>query len=237
MIYIPLFVALGLLPSIIWLLFYLRKDVHPEPKRMVLVFFLFGMIISMPAAFVENSFALAFGEVFHHTLLGIFLYYLLGIALIEELSKYFAFRLGIAKNPEFDEPTDALIYMIIIALGFAAVENILLLFPTTAQVFLEDALIIALFRFVTATILHALASANIGFFFALSLYNTKKRKGLLFSGVCISIFLHALYNFATNIEGKIGATIIVGIIGTLFLVVLWEFAKIRKIKSVCVIKN
>jgi len=32
MIY-ALFVIFGLLPSVVWLLFYLKKDVHPESKE------------------------------------------------------------------------------------------------------------------------------------------------------------------------------------------------------------
>ena len=36
---IILYVIFGVLPSLAWLSYYLRKDVHPEPKRMVLAIF------------------------------------------------------------------------------------------------------------------------------------------------------------------------------------------------------
>jgi RsiW-degrading membrane proteinase PrsW (M82 family) len=34
-------------------------------------------------------------------------------------------RLKALRDPEFDEPIDAMLYMIIVALGFATIENIL----------------------------------------------------------------------------------------------------------------
>ena len=44
MILYPLFLTLlGFTPSLIWLSFYLKKDVHPEPKRMVIKVFILGM--------------------------------------------------------------------------------------------------------------------------------------------------------------------------------------------------
>jgi RsiW-degrading membrane proteinase PrsW (M82 family) len=42
-----------------------------------------------------------------------------------EIFKYLVVRFKVIKNPAFDEPTDIMLYMIIAALGFAAVENIL----------------------------------------------------------------------------------------------------------------
>ena len=51
----------------------------------------------------------------------------IGGALIEEYVKYFMVKVGGFRNRELDEPCDIMIYMIIAALGFAALENILVL--------------------------------------------------------------------------------------------------------------
>jgi len=227
------FFVLGLLPSILWLVFYYKKDPRPEPKRMVLIFFLYGIIIALPVALLENALTSILGPLETFPPYKIFLYYFFVVALIEELFKYWVFRFGIMKNPEFDEPTDALVYIIAVALGFAAVENILIIFPTTVQLFLKDAIIIIAYRSVSATILHALASANIGFFFALSLFRTHKRKLYLFLGCVLSVFFHALYNFATVLETKTGILVMFSVIFLLFVIVLWEFAKLNKLKSIC----
>ncbi len=61
MIY-PLYIFLGILPSIIWLLYYLKKDTHPEPRLMILKIFFWGMLSALPAIFIEK------GIVFFHLL-------------------------------------------------------------------------------------------------------------------------------------------------------------------------
>jgi len=88
-------------------------------------------------------------------------------------------------------------------------------------------------RFIGATFLHALCSANIGFFLALSLFKTKKRLRLLLSGLIISTILHGLFNIAIKIEGWQGLTIVITILIGLFLLVLYEFKKVKKLSSVC----
>ncbi|MDO8470817.1 MAG: hypothetical protein Q7S63_02450, partial [bacterium] len=54
MSYIALFV-LGVGPAILWLVYFLRKDSHPEPNRMILIVFLLGMIMTLPAIFLESQ--------------------------------------------------------------------------------------------------------------------------------------------------------------------------------------
>ena len=51
-----IYIIFGLAPSIIWLLFYLRKDSHPESNRMVLKIFFYGMLAALPAVFLEIGF-------------------------------------------------------------------------------------------------------------------------------------------------------------------------------------
>ena len=41
---IIIYVILGLLPSLTWLSYYLTKDLHPEPKKMILKIFLWGAL-------------------------------------------------------------------------------------------------------------------------------------------------------------------------------------------------
>ena len=48
-----LYIIFGTLPSLIWLFYYLAKDLHPEPKKMILKVFLYGVIITIPAFFIQ----------------------------------------------------------------------------------------------------------------------------------------------------------------------------------------
>ena len=44
-----LIIILGLLPGFAWLLFYLKEDLHPEPKKMLAKVFLVGALSAIAA--------------------------------------------------------------------------------------------------------------------------------------------------------------------------------------------
>ncbi|MBZ9572991.1 PrsW family intramembrane metalloprotease [Patescibacteria group bacterium] len=216
----------GFLPSIIWLLFYLRKDVHPESNRMILKIFLFGMLAAFFAIFLEKGFQ----KIISSSLLVIFL----GGALIEEYLKYLVVRVGVFRNPELDEPPDLLIYMIISALGFASLENILVLSNYHPILTPVKALEVMGWRFVSATFLHALCSGTLGYFLALSLLHIEKRRRFFILGLGIAFALHGLYNWSImGIEnlGRFILPIIILVILAFF--VSFSFKKLKRLKSVC----
>ena len=218
----------GFLPSVIWLDFYLRKDAHPESKSMVLKVFLLGMLIAFPTALIEIILFKCLG-VFHFSLLvtsavNMFI----AVAFVEEFMKYAVIKHKVIKNKEFDEPTDAMIYMIIAALGFAAVENILILFPLSE--FFEIFTISGI-RFVGATFLHALCSATIGYFIALWYFRKKSFSFVIF-GALIAIMCHGLYNFSViSIGNGFKLAIPAIILACLALFVSWAFLDLKKIKK------
>lgn len=200
----PLVIFFGIAPSFIWLLFYLRKDKHPEPNRMILKVFALGMIITILAATVElglfdtifkmaRNFGVSEGVIF-------FLSNFIGIALVEEFFKYFVVKKAVLGNKEFDEPVDVMLYMIVSALGFAALENIFVLLPI--HNFLpQDAggasiLSASAVRFVYATFLHALSSATFGYFLAMSFFKPKNQAYLIIAGLMLATILHGAYNIS-----------------------------------------
>jgi len=195
------YIALALLPSIIWLLWYLRKDKHPEPKYMILSVFIWGMLMAFPAILIEN---LSIGVLDYLSLPPLVytsILYFIVIALTEELLKFLVVYFRVFKRTiQLDEPIDAMIYMIISALGFAAIENIFLLTPLFDKDF-ASTLNIAFSRFLGATLLHVLASATIGYYLALSLRKPQKSFLLLIHGFILAIILHGLYNiFIVRLE-------------------------------------
>ncbi len=230
----PLYIFFGLAPSIIWLLFYLRKDAHPESNQMILKIFFCGLLIAIPTVFIEVG---IFQEIEKLTLapaLIVILNTFVGVALVEEFLKYLVVREKVLKSPEFDEPLDAMLYMIIAALGFAALENILILLPLGPTFLAGRVLSISAFRFLGATFLHVLCSATVGYFLALSFFETKKRLRLLSLGLGISIFLHGLYNFSImEMEGFLKALIPAIILIGLAIFVSLGFKRLKKIKGVC----
>lgn len=220
---------LGFLPSIIWLLFYLRKDVHPESNQAILRIFFYGMIAAFAAIFLE----IGFKKISSNLLLYIFI----GGALIEESVKYLVVKFKVLKSSELDEPVDIMLYMIIAGLGFAALENILILINYHPFLELPKTLEIITLRFLTATFLHALCSGVVGYFLAISFFNIKKQKKLFLTGLGIAIILHGLYNLSIiKIDGweKFILPIII-LVGTASFVSI-SFKKLKRLKSICIIK-
>jgi len=216
----------GLLPSFIWLLFYLRKDVHPESNKQVLEVFLYGMIAAFCAIFIETMFK----EVLAPKSI---LYIFIGGALVEEYLKYFVVRFEILKNPELDEPFDVMLYMIISALGFAALENILILSKYHPILELSNTLNITTWRFLTATFLHTLCSGILGYFLALSFFNLKNRKKIFLVGLFLASVLHGLYNLFI-IKGDGWTSILFLPITAIFILICCK--KLKKLKGICIIK-
>jgi len=95
-----------------------------------------------------------------------------------------------------DEPIDPLIYMITVALGFAAAENTLFLIDPIANNGVIESILTGNFRFLGATLLHVLASSVIGLMMGLAFY---KRAFVKFwytiAGLILAVILHGLFNF------------------------------------------
>jgi len=213
---------------------------------MILKIFLYGMLAALPAALIEMGVLKEFNRLnlfsaqlnffesgtnnFLFSILNIFI----GVALIEEFLKYLVVKGKVMNSPELDEPIDIVLYMIISALGFAASENILILFSLGSGFLFGTTLSISIFRFLGATFLHALCSGTFGYFLALSFFETKKRGKFLMSGLGIATILHGLYNFSI-MEMKGFWPVLTPILILLGLAVFLAFAfqKLKKIKSVC----
>ena len=245
-------VLLGISASLVWLWHYLKKDVIPEPKRAIFKVFVWGMIATFPVIIIEILASKLVKQEIHP-----FLYWFLIIAFTEEIFKYFVVILfKILNAKEVDEPVDIMIYMIVAALGFAGLENILYLLPTVEKAlpFFETFKITlagSLTRFLGATFLHTLSSGALGFFLALSFLKTKNRRRLLTLGFLIAIFFHGLFNLSLSnpeliyphlgieIEGaagNIGYSIFLIpliILITLFIFVSLAFKKLQKFKNAC----
>jgi len=242
------YILLGLLPSLIWLSFYLRKDKNPEPNRFILRVFFLGMLIAPIAIVFELLLIWLLNpttnplDILSHMPQNSFVSALLAAtlvpALVEEYLKYAVVKFQVIKKSIFDEPTDAMIYCIIAALGFAAVENLMVLFKIDFPD-LGQALGIIGFRFLGATLLHVLASAIVGYYLARSLFEIKKRKRLILIGLTIAIIFHACYNylilttFSETGNGLFFLSVIAILLISVSMVISFCFKKLKKQQSIC----
>lgn len=233
-----LYIVFGILPSLVWLSYYLRKDLHPEPKRMIMKIFLWGAIITVPVFFVQIGLSELLAKANISPLATSLIYWFVIIALTEEIFKFLVVRLKVKSSKHLDEPTDIMIYMVVTALGFAALENILYLFSPTGILSLEDlinrTLMVSFIRFIGATFLHTLCSAVIGYFVAISIFKKGKNFILTGFGFLLAIGLHGLYDFSIiTIDGYLKLAIPVIILLTLAIIAFAGFDKLKKKKGVC----
>ena len=246
-----LYIFFGVLPSLIWLFYYLQKDLHPEPKKMILKVFLWGALATVPTLFFQIFFSEALNQfqylsVFYSPeisaylpMINNFVRWFIVIALTEEVFKYLAVRLTVFKSKELDEPLDVMLYMVVAALGFAGLENIFYLFsPIDNMVSLETVLkttiTISFIRFIGATFLHTLCSALLGYFLAIS--SLKNGHGAKFTllGIFLATLLHGLYDFSImTLEAPFNVIIPILIILGLAVFMVYDFDGIKKVKSIC----
>ncbi|MCX6722866.1 MAG: PrsW family intramembrane metalloprotease [Candidatus Staskawiczbacteria bacterium] len=238
---IIVYIFFGILPSLVWLSYYLRKDVHPEPKRMILKIFLWGILITIPVFFVQIGLKFLLDKTNISSLNYELIYWFLIIALSEEFFKYLVIRLKVINSPNLDEPLDIMLYMVIAALGFAALENILYLFTPDQMSFyqiINRTLVIDFIRFIGATFLHTLCSAVVGYSLAISFCEEKRKYTYVVAGLFVAMVLHGLYNFSIMaLDGYIRLIIPVIIILTLAFIVFLGFEKLKKMKSTCKINE
>ncbi|MEW6616926.1 MAG: PrsW family intramembrane metalloprotease [Patescibacteria group bacterium] len=180
------------IPSIVWLLFFLREDARPEPKRLILYTFGAGAFVSLFVLVVQYIFQQSVIE-----LGGSIIVLIMGLALVEELFKFIAAYWAIDKDKAFNEPVDAMIYMIVAALGFATVENLFVLGNSFSVINLASFSVVTttlLLRFIGATLLHSISSALVGFYWAKGKLLQKKKK-FIFIGILFATLIHGTFNY------------------------------------------
>ncbi len=222
----------GLLPALLWLWFWLKEDTNPEPRRVLLLTFFGGMIMAMAALFLEQFAQFAVIRILGPVSVPMVMVILLFIwAGIEEFVKYFAARKIALRLPSFDEPIDALIYLITAALGFAALENVLFL----VKVFNTHGMLVGFItgnlRFLGATLLHTAASGVVGASIAFSFFHKEKLHRNVLGGLLLATILHTVFNFFIIKSGgadilKIFIPLWLGII-----IILLVFEKIKGLKQ------
>ena len=223
------YLLLTFLPPILWLLFYLREDAHPEPKRFLLLTFVGGMASAFLALAAECAWIFVnSGSCFQSVSPAtnpLVLFF--GIAVIEEYVKYLPVKFFILGRKDFDEPIDAMVYMMTAALGFAALENALFLIPLFHDSFLSGIQVTAN-RFLGANLLHALSSGIVGFFLARAFFS-HYRHHFLTLGILLASILHTAFNYFILImeTSSQGTYYIILLLSTMAVMVFIDFEKLK----------
>lgn len=248
--FVIIYLIAGIMPSILWLWFYLRQDKHPEPKLEILSVFLMGAFITAPAMFAELFLTYdcsgagagcspgLFYQLGLQPWMALVISNIIGIAFIEEIAKYAVVWLkeqAAGNNSQLDEPVDFVIYMVVAALGFAAAENLLFLLKYND---LQAVFGASLVRSITAILVHTLCSGILGYYMAMTFCHRDKKIRYLIGGIAMASLLHGLYDLSIigsgdNLEFLL---LVLGSIIAMGYLFCTKFQGLKKMKSVCAMR-
>ncbi|MFA6797236.1 MAG: PrsW family glutamic-type intramembrane protease [Candidatus Paceibacterota bacterium] len=240
----------GILPAIVWLTFWLKQDKEkPEPKLMIMIAFIGGIIAVFSSLYLErlcsgiNIKSLLSGDFLNPILkwienissqekiaLNRLLIVIFFAPIIEEFLKFIIAYFVVLRSKDDDEAIDPMIYMITVALGFAAIENMLFLIDPLTKGHITTSVLTGNMRFIGATLLHTVSSVVVGMFIGFNFFNKKMSKiAWTTIGLICAIITHILFNFfmVGNARESLMALEIIWIA---VIIVLLAFEKIKKIK-------
>jgi len=169
---VPLFIVFAIIYS----------DKFREPADLVIKTFFAGVIICFPAA--ELNYLLIPSYEYSYR-----------AGFTEEMLKFLVLYFYIRPKTAFNEPMDAIVYGVIVSLGFATFENISYVYSGNLEV---DSFSLAIMRAVSAIPMHATCGIIMGYFFGLYAFTHSKK--FLIKSIIFPIGIHATYNFLTGYD-------------------------------------
>ncbi|MGB0980627.1 MAG: PrsW family intramembrane metalloprotease [Winogradskyella sp.] len=189
---------------------YFQDKYEKEPKRLLLLNFLFGAIISIIIVFILYFFTGKLIPITNkYSIWQQFIQAFVVVALAEEFSKYVIVKYVAQPKKAFNEPYDGIIYAVMVSMGFACTENIMYV--------LDGGYETAILRAFTAVPAHATFGILMGFFMGKAKFS-KNKFSLNMAGLFLAVLFHGSYdfflfiNFIPGIYVGAFASLIIGII-------------------------
>ena len=154
---------------------------------------------------------------------------IIAAALWEEAAKYLAARTIFRREREFDELTDGMIYLIVVALGFAASENIIIVLGSLLEDPTQNIFLLLGLRTIGANLLHTFSSGILGYFLARGIFLGERFS--LLKGLLGASAIHALFNWfvlqSSNREPLYTVLVIMVLLGGL-IIILNDFHNLKR---------
>lgn len=215
---------LALLPAILIIIYVYKKDkVEKEPWKLIIRLMIFGAISCIPASFMESFIDSSMPAYPQGSLQYALSMAFVSAALCEEICKYFFLRIGTWNNPEFGYRFDGIVYGVAVAVGFAALENVLYVATGGIET--------ALMRGVLAVPLHAFCGVYMGIFYGAAKAAQIKGKstiGLKFLALFVPMMIHGIYDtmaFLGNTTASIALLVFVGIMYVVSIHFIRQFSR------------
>ncbi|MGE5557574.1 MAG: PrsW family intramembrane metalloprotease [Bacillota bacterium] len=206
----------SIIPGVLWMQYFYKKDRYePEPKYLVILAFLGGIVSIFPAMLFEQVFLIRF---FSGEVRGLFnlIAAAASIGIIEEGLKLLALYWIALRHRDFNEPVDGIIYGVSVGLGFAVIENI---FYTS-----RFGLSVGVLRAVVGCLAHAAFSGLAGHYWAEAKF--KRQPGKYYAAFFWPAAWHGLYDFLLFNESITRLFAALAVIG---VVIAFILSKIRNL--------
>lgn len=167
---------LAFIPAGLWMFAYYKKDnLDPEPVRLIMRTFYYGMVATVPLLFVNLFVSLhpehePFVVIAHYVESPFFTYVLLFILVagVEEYVKHLGLSVIDDEYPyEVNQVVDGIVYAVSAACGFAFLENMLYFFKAVGGGMMGmDFMTVFAIRAAGSTLAHTVFSGTFGYFYA-----------------------------------------------------------------------
>lgn len=216
-------VFITILPTILLWKYINKLDKAKEPQKVLVKLFTGGVLsalITVAISLIICIFIPGFMDYNVGLNISGFLYVFFGIGLIEEFSKLLMMYCFGWKDENFDETYDAVLYCMVVALGFATFENILYS--------IDGTLLTAIMRLFTAVPGHVIDGAFMGYFIYKVKVSNKKMQNLTLA-LLVPTLTHTLYDFiALTAIDWAGILLFIGFVILEFVVAIILVKKISK---------
>lgn len=220
--YILIAIATGVVPTLVWLYFWISEDrFQPEPRGLLALTFFAGAMATLLLAPLDQV-------VINMGIEGnakIFTF-----AALEEIVKFGVVFLIDFNSSYLDEPIDYAIYLITGALGFATAENVLFLLQPETQQNISFIIETGTLRFLGASILHSVLAATLGIILGFVFFKSKATKRLfMLIGLIVVTILHTIFNYFIIKYVEINGFLTLAILWVVAIFIIAMMEKVRNI--------
>ena len=218
----------GVLPAVFWLWFWMHEaNDHKEPKEVIFLAFMIGMC-GVFVVYPIQKLSISLFNLQEGRISAIYTW-----AIIEEVIKFFgAYFIAIKSSKICKHPIDYFIYMMSVALGFAAMENTLFLLTPLLHGDVTTSILTGTARFMGASLLHVAASGVFSVFIGYSFYRGKINKvSLALIGLFVAGIIHTIFNYIIVISDQQNMFIAFSFVWITIILLILSLEKVKRIKG------
>ena len=210
---------LSILPVFLLGNYIYKNDFDKEPTKLIFKLFFFGIASAFLTLLISNVliriFPMLGADPAELDIIRLIPYTFIGVALVEEFSKWIFVYLSTYRGNEFNHAYDGIVYAAFVSLGFACFENVLYVLGTME-------ISTAVMRALLAVPGHLCDAIFMGYFLALAKISDKNNNPELskknkIKSLIVPVVTHGIYDYLLFASSFIGITVVIFFIFVVFV--------------------